>query len=221
MPLPPKRPADLPTLMVASLAPLPPVRPAEFGALPPPKPQPNAGRVDAIAGLIGTFDPTPPRPPKPRPLPAIITQWTAVQASAAAPGVMSYAPDPSPFGRSVVQAKSTAITPPRPPLRTASVKKPDLTPARLDRSNFRTLTASTPVARMTSQSALGGAVAPLRPAARVDARALVFSTDATPARFEAWKGAPATDRFAGSALESPLAQNDRLNDLLPPASIPN
>ena len=219
MPLPPKRPADLPMLM-ASLAPLPPVRPPEFSALPPPpKATAAPARADAIAGLIGSFNPTPQPAPRPRALPAIITQGTSVQASA--PRAMSYAPEQPPFGRSVVQAKSTVIAPPASAAAAAkapAAKKTDLVPARLDRSNFRSLTAPGAIARMPTQNALSSAVAALRPAARVDARALVFSAEAAaPARFEPWKPTATLDRFSGSALETPFASND----LTPPASVPN
>ena len=218
MPLPPRRPADLP-MLVASLMPLPPVRPAELAALPPPPKSSGApAKVDAIAGLIGSFNPSP--APKPRPLPTVITQGTALQASVAgSTGVLAYAADPGPVARSVVMTKSTSIAPsPSTAMQTRSsaAKRVDLVPARLDRSNFRSLTGSGAIARMPSQTVLGSAVAPLRPAARVDAGSLVFSGESGDQnRFEPWKPVQLSARFSGSALQPPP------NDLLPPAPIPD
>lgn len=217
-PLPPRRPDDLPLISstVASIAPLPPVRPVELAALaPPPRPVPGRAappKVDAIAGLIGTFATVP--PPRANELPKVITQGTSLQRPRT-PGVMSYADDTSPLARSVVLTKSTTITPvaAKPAAKPAVAdqgKKTDLVAARLDRSNFRSLTATTEIARVATPTVLGSTVAPLRSAARVDARALVFSTAAElPASFEAKKPQFSSDAFSGSALQAPVASGLR------------
>jgi uncharacterized protein YcbK (DUF882 family) len=199
LPMPPRRPGDLASI-VASLTPLPPVRPIELAALAPPRPAPAAppsARKDAIAGLIGTFDPST-SGAGPGGLPKVITEGTALQASAATPGVMAYAPDPSPVGRSVIMKRSSTVTLPvrttRPP---APAKKTDFVAARLDRSNFQSLTSPTQVSRMETPTTLGSTIAALRPASRVDTQALVFSTaGASPAQFEPYRPLPTTVTFA-------------------------
>ncbi len=217
-PLPPRRPEDLPLISssVASIAPLPPVRPVELAALaPPPRLAPGRAapqKVDAIAGLIGTFATVP--PPRANELPRVITQGTSLQRPKV-PGVMSYADDASPLARSVVLTKSTTITPVAAraaarPAGSEQGKKTDLVAARLDRSNFRSLTAATEIASITTPTVMGSTVAPLRPAARVDARALVFSPAAElPSNFEPKRPQFGSDGFSGSALQAPEANGLR------------
>ena len=219
LPLPPRRPDDLPliTASIPALAPLPPVRPVELASLVTPRASngsASAAKADAIAGLIGTFSTVP--PPRGRDLPKIITQGTSLQQKPSAPGVMSYAPEDSLLARSVIMTKSTSIipTPPttaRPSVRSSGpAKKADLVAARLDRSNFRSLTASVEMARVTTPTVLGSTVAPLRPAGRVDARALVFSSASElPASFEARKPEFDSKSFSGSALQAPAGSDQR------------
>jgi hypothetical protein len=54
----------------------------------------------------------------------------------------------------------------------------DFVPARLDRSNFRALTGSAPVMRMTTQSVLGPAIAAPRAASRADVNLLAAAPSA-------------------------------------------
>jgi hypothetical protein len=77
------------------------------------------------------------------------------------------------------------------PVRRASAQKGDLVPARLDRSNFNTLTSATPAARTATRSVIGAPITGVRSAARAGeasallpperpARLVGFSTSNTP-----------------------------------------
>lgn len=77
------------------------------------------------------------------------------------------------------------------PVRRASAQKGDLVPARLDRSNFNTLTSATPAARTATRSVIGAPITGVRSAARAGeasallpparpARLVGFSTSDTP-----------------------------------------
>ena len=122
------------------------------------------------------------------PLPSVITEGTSQPTRQA--GVLAFAEVPP--TRSVVvpprqQASlapiATVAAAPVAPSRPAAVvrvkpHKPVLVAARIDRSNFRVLTASAPTAHEKTYAALGSgsALAPLRPAARVDAEAVMFGS---------------------------------------------
>ncbi|MCX7899201.1 MAG: hypothetical protein N2444_03815, partial [Methylocystis sp.] len=71
--------------------------------------------------------------------------------------------------------------------------RPGLAPARLDRSNFETLTTETPTSQVAGGSVLGSAITGLRAAARVggDPTSPPASRDA-----EAAHDAPPADKFA-------------------------
>ena len=179
-PLPPRRPSET---VVASLtpmaivAPLPPARPAEFAVasilpatapLPPARePRQTGAEVASLFGGApgGKVAATPGLPP-------VITEGAAPLAA----GVLSYAPHQAPV-RMIKQARTAPVAAQPVGLRAARNRAPAaLTPARLDRSNFLALTAPASMESVTPASVLGSTIAPLRPAARSEARDLMFGT---------------------------------------------
>lgn len=182
-PLPPRRPANL----LALDAPLPPARPIELASLADavavfsaprsvglPAPA-SAVALDvrrsragaAIAGLIDVTGATPltspaeaglrgstsTEPNKPRPEPLLAYAPAASQPNAAPP-----APPASP----------RLPTATRPPTAKPAVLRADILPARLDRSNFRAMTATAPTSRMAAGSVLGSTISAPRSAARAE-----------------------------------------------------
>ena len=182
MPLPPRRPVEL--AFAGPTAPLPPGRPVEFASLAPNKP----GRPGPLVGLVPSSAPS---------LPAVITQGAG---SSKPPAVLAYAAPPAPVP-----------LPPSPPERLAApsarvavplpLPRPNFVAARLDRSNFRSLTGSGVAARMPVRSGLGSAVMALRPAARLKFSLLSDqpSSDATQG-FSAQPSPLTVDRFSGPAV---------------------
>ncbi|MEK8091908.1 DUF882 domain-containing protein [Methylocystis sp. IM3] len=97
------------------------------------------------------------------------------------------------------------------PLRRAAAQKGDLVPARLDRSNFNTLTAATPASRASARSVLGAPITAVRSAARAAEAGSVLLPPARPARLVgfATPDAPPADKFApGAARSHPASQKN-------------
>ena len=209
VPLPPRRPVGL--LTVADV-PLPPARPmTSFLALAAPRPDeappaPVRAKPDAIARLIATT--AAPARAAPVALPGVITQGTSERRAAASPplsGVLAYAPNLP--GATPLQAAMVASGADDTKLGAGTDA---FVPARLDRSNFRTLTAAASTAMTKTHSVLGPAVTGLRQA--IHAVGDVFaSTPSTSyvSHFEAIASAPDTSRFSGSALGSTGTGDER------------
>ncbi len=87
--------------------------------------------------------------------------------------------------------------------RRAGAEKADLVPARLDRSNFNTLTATTSAARASARPVLGAPVTAVRSAARA-AGSSVLLPPARPAHLVGFAPAdtPPTDKFAPRAARA-------------------
>ena len=172
---------------LTAVLPMPPRRPVEVASAGPKTP---TSRVDAAAA--GRDDrAAPPGPvrsaassssPLGRPgLPAAITQGIA--------------PGPVP-GRVLAFAPSTPL--PAVPL---PVTRPAFVAARLDRTNFHSLTGATRTDHLASRVGLGSGVAALRPAAQASAAAL--SSDGVPGArrgFGTRATDLSTDRFSGAAV---------------------
>ncbi|WP_424361419.1 DUF882 domain-containing protein [Methylocystis parvus] len=77
-------------------------------------------------------------------------------------------------------------------------QKAALVPARLDRSNFSTLTAATPAARASARSVLGAPITAVRSAARAGESSVLLppARPASLAGFAAPAAAPSVDKFA-------------------------
>ena len=148
-PMPPRRPTELASDGPA--APLPPGRPTEFAGLAPTNSDRAPGvtapaRRDSIGALIAGAPPS-----RVAGLPAAITAGARPEAL---PQVLAYA----------APIQTAAAVPPPRPLVPMPVARPSFVAARLDRSNFRTLTGSSAAMRAQGRSGLGSAVAALRPA---------------------------------------------------------
>ena len=174
-PMPPRRPTELAS--AGPEMPLPPSRPVELMTHNDRAPTPGAAHRDAIAALttgdIGRAN-----------LPAAITQGLAQPGGIPSPHLLSYA-------ASIPMRASVPVP----------VARPQFVAARLDRSNFRSLTAATPASSNTSRSGLGSSVSALRPAARADLGALTTADSAGSAsRFNSRATDLSTDRFSGAAV---------------------
>jgi uncharacterized protein YcbK (DUF882 family) len=165
LPIPPRRPGELTTASI----PLPPTRPVQLAtviATPVPRAvaayaaSPSLDGSAAIRGLLeatqGARDPQKSAPsalnegaPKSDKPPAQTLALAYAPAGGATPGLRAVA-----LGR--------------PYLSKTAAGHADFVAARLDRSNFRALTGSAPVTRMTTQSVLGPAVAAPRAASRAE-----------------------------------------------------
>jgi uncharacterized protein YcbK (DUF882 family) len=199
-PVPPRRPINL-----ASLAdvPLPPARSnAQMAMALPATPEAPTLRQDSF-GDLATIPPATATPA----LPGIITQGPndgrttqsfTRSGSPSQPQVLAYAPMAQMEGlRSAAHGQR-----PDEPSRLADASSA-VVPARLDRSNFRSLTEATETAEMESQTIFGPTLAGLRRAARVETAALSNTLESGYlARF----GADATDlaanHFAGPSVAS-------------------
>lgn len=214
VPTPPRRPS---ASMIAELGfanvPLPPSRPIEIAALRGAAEAPGAGRVaidrparDLIAAKLATLDSSA--------LPRVITEGASrpAQASLAAPA-LSYAAASAPLP--VPRPREAALA--RPDLPKAPA--PDLIAARIDRANFRTLTAATPSARATTQAAIGPTVAPVRQAARANlgGMALRAGVDVVSTFGDRPTGDLTPSGFTGPAIRA-IPQADNFGAL--PASAP-
>ncbi len=165
-PMPPRRPGEL-TLTAASI-PLPPTRPVQLAkVISAPVPRAVAAYAadpsldgGALRSLIEATQG--PREPQPA-LPTIITEGASKpQAAPSQAMALAYAP----AGGAAPGLRAVALG--RPYLSKEAIGHAAFVAARLDRSNFRALTASKSVARMTTQSVLGPSVAAPRAAARAD-----------------------------------------------------
>ncbi len=183
-PLPPRRPADTVVAALAPaapvLGPLPPARPAALvsdipvaSILPAVAPLPPAreSRPSANAEIASLFGGSPSGKVASTPgLPSVITEGTEPVAA----GLLAYAPHQAPV-RMIKQARTAPVAAQPVGLRAARNRAPaSLTPARLDRSNFLAMTAPASMESAKPGSALGATIAPLRPAARKEARELMF-----------------------------------------------
>jgi uncharacterized protein YcbK (DUF882 family) len=95
------------------------------------------------------------------------------------------------------------------PAQKPAQQRADLVPARLDRSNFNTLTAATPAARASTRSVLGAPITAVRSAARA-AEPSVLLPPARPASLAGFAApsAPPADKFApGGARPKPKSDN--------------
>jgi uncharacterized protein YcbK (DUF882 family) len=180
--------------------PLPPRRPVNLASLGDDVPLPQL-RSDTQTAMIEA--PAAPQAETPAPeLPGIITQGpsdggTAQSLTRSQPQspsqILAYAPLARMEGlRSAAHEKADA--------RRAG---PAILPARLDRSNFRSLTEATETAEMESQTIFGPTLAGLRRAARVEAAALSDTLESGYlARFGADATELAADHFAGPSVAS-------------------
>ncbi len=203
-PAPPKRPIELALVPPADI-PFPPQRPrtetaslaSAVGLRSTVTPDSNTAG-DPIGAMIGSTNPQGRFASLPG-LPAMITRGTADGSTKAAPvpqaaEVLAYAP-----------ASGGAIQPLRPAAQ-ARVQngakslvshKADMVAARIDRSNFRSLTATAANVPAASQAMLGSAIAPLRANAKPDVSwVLSPAVMGSPASFGAKTEPLAADHFA-------------------------
>ncbi len=172
-PAPPRRP----DAVVASLSPL-----AALDAPPPPQrpmvdrtpvasiPASGARPAEDVASLIGG---APGRVLATPGLPAVITEGAGPVGAV----ILAYAPADGPV---------SALRPPRPvPIQAQAAPRAnrgrnvvELSPARLDRSNFLAMISPESIESTPPASALGSTIAPLRAAARREARELMFGLSA-------------------------------------------
>jgi uncharacterized protein YcbK (DUF882 family) len=165
-PMPPRRPGEL-TLTTGSI-PLPPTRPLQLAkVISAPVPRAVAAYAadpaldgSALKSLIEATQGA--REPQPS-LPSIITEGASRPAAAPSQATaLAYAP----AGGAMAGLRAVALG--RPYLSKEAIGHAAFVAARLDRSNFRTLTGSKPVARMTTHSVLGPSAAAPRAAARAE-----------------------------------------------------
>ena len=170
LPAPPRRPTDLPEAeaQVFAALPSPPQRPVEFAALSPKAAaRPLDAKTDEAADAgNGQASPELARvaaadvPVPPPPLPRVITEGgqKAIQTAALAFAAHGAVPEPParPAAREALSspnAGANLASVPLPPVR------PGLVAAKLDRSNFRSLTAPLPAARAQHSASM---VQPMR-----------------------------------------------------------
>jgi uncharacterized protein YcbK (DUF882 family) len=181
VPLPPTRPTVLADL--ASDMPMPPVRPPELTKpIEPPAPTAQQAariaRADGISALLAN--------PRTRvPLPSVITQGAS--RGSTPPTVLAYA------GPTTGAATRLGAAVPMP------VPRPNgLVSARLDRSNFRSMTSVVKAEKVVPRSALGSSVVGIRAAARASVAPLA-AADGVTTRFGSKAYELSTDRFSGTA----------------------
>jgi uncharacterized protein YcbK (DUF882 family) len=221
-PVPPRRPIDL-----ASVAdiPVPPLRRNDqMAMLLPANAQGEMPKEDQIGNLIATgFPARAPASParvadsaarvagsaaRAPDLPGIITEGpkdgrstqSLSRSGAASQGeALAYAPMAQMEGlRSAAHEQQAAAAPSR-----VAEDRPGIVPARLDRSNFRSLTEATETAEMESQTIFGPTLAGLRKAARVETAALSERLESGYlARFGVEATDLAADRFSGPSVAS-------------------
>ena len=183
IPLPPSRPTELAD--AGPDMPMPPVRPSELRTpIEPPAPTAQQAarlnRADGISSLLASR----------ATLPAVITQGTGRGAHAAPPpAVLAYAgsqPEAAPGAGQV----PVPMPVPRPA---------DLVSARLDRSNFRSLTSGAKAEKAVPRSAMGSSVVGIRAAARASSSS--FASSSAPSSFGSHASDLSTDRFSGPAIK--------------------
>ena len=170
----------------AGPVPLPPRRPVELAAVGPAAPVPPS-RPGAIPGHS---DHAPPPvaalvPPSVRAgLPAAIVQGSGPMAP---PRILAFAPPP--------------VATPAPAAVPLPVARPQLVAARLDRSNFRSLTGATLAERLPARIGMGSAVSALRPAAQLATGSIGGDGGSGPRRGFGTRATDLpTDRFSGLAV---------------------
>jgi hypothetical protein len=188
VPLPPRRPVEL--AADGPAAPLPPSRPTEFASLTPQDLAPAAPQQKDPIGALMQQRQIAGRAVN---LPIAITQGPGIGHPPPLPPVLAYAaptPPPSP-----VPVPKIAV-----PLPVA--RPSQFVAARLDRSNFRTLTASGATNHIAVRTAIGSAVSALRPAAQSSLGLLVGQVSAGAAHaFSKSPTALPTDRFSRPAAK--------------------
>ncbi|MEA2857890.1 MAG: hypothetical protein QOH98_2211 [Methylobacteriaceae bacterium] len=195
-PLPPRRSEDFPTAAI----PLPPARPVQLASViaqPVRRPvaayaasAPELDGTAAIRGLIEAAQGS--RQPG---LPNVITEGTSILGKAPQQTALAYAP----AGGATPGLRAVALG--RPYLSKEAIGgRVDFVAARLDRSNFRALTGSSPATRMTTQTVLGPALAAPRAASRAD--------------FDLFAAAPAAGYVTGFGR---IATDLPVNSFAPPA----
>jgi uncharacterized protein YcbK (DUF882 family) len=166
LPMPPRRPGELTTAAI----PLPPTRPVRLATvISAPAPRAVAAyaantSMDAGGAIRGLLEAAQGAREASKPaLPSAITEGTSRLDPAARQTVaLAYAP----AGGAAPGLRAVALG--RPYLSKEAAGHADFVAARLDRSNFRALTGSAPVTRLTTQSMLGPAIAAPRAASRAD-----------------------------------------------------
>ena len=192
-PMPPRRPIELAS--DGPSAPLPPGRPPEFAKLAGLRSDKAPGvtgpaKADGISNLIAAAVPS-----RTAGLPAVIT--AGARSELPPPQVMAFAAAPT----------TAAPLPPavsRPPPRDVPlpVARPNFVAARLDRSNFRTLTGSNATTKSPGRAGIGSAVAALRPAAQSNLGMMAAS--ASPGAGQGFKSRATdlpSDHFIGAAIK--------------------
>ena len=176
LPAPPRRPTDLPAAeaQVFAALPAPPQRPVEFAALSPKaaarpldaKADETADAADvlaspALARIAAADVPVPPPP-----LPRVITEGGQKAIQTAALAFAAHGAVPEPPARPVAKE---ALSSPSPGQNLAAVPLPPVRPglvaAKLDRSNFRSLTAPLPAAKAQHSASV---VQPMRASLKTD-----------------------------------------------------
>ncbi len=204
MPLPPERPTGL----MAADVPLPPERPALALAAAAPAPADDAAKPAPM--VVAEAETAAPE------LPGIITQGPndgrptqelSRRSYGLLPQALAYAPVAQMEGlRSAVRGAQAAASAPKPPARAAVT----IVPARLDGSNFGTLTGSIDVAELASATIFGPTLTGLRSAARVGNSALSGRPSAGYlARFEGSATALSAAHFGGPSVAA-LSQDRHL-----------
>ncbi len=192
VPVPPRRPIDLAALAARAAA------KRQIAMLTPADLRSASRTQDLIADFLSAPSTPPPA------LPGLITQGpndggTAQSFSRSKPPsqheALAYAPTEA--LRSAVHQRAADE-----PSRVAETAA-DFVPARLDRSDFRSLTGSTETAELQSQTIFGPTLAGLRRAARVETAALSGRLeDGYLAQFGIAATDLASDRFAGPSVAS-------------------
>ncbi len=214
LPEPPRRPADL--LALADI-PLPPTRPDNQAAMALPAATPVAAapaKPDAIGKLLAAS------PVKTAELPGLITQGpndgratqgmsrSATASQQSGSEVLAYAPVAQMEGlRSAAHGRTAAEASGH----VAEAKRDAIVPARLDGSNFRSVTAATETAEMESQTIFGPTLTGLRTAARVETAALSDRLESSYlTRFSIAATDLSTDHFSGPSVASIGADKSRM-----------
>ena len=186
VPTPPRRPVEL--AAAGPSAPLPPGRPSDSETSIVSKsdrsPGVSAPKKDAIAALISAAAPI-----RTAGLPAAIVQGPGATKPPDSPQILAFA----------------GFAPPAPPARVyaplPTPRPPQLIAARLDRSNFRSLTGSGMAARVI-HSSLGPTVTALRPAAQARLGAMAGQASPAAQSFRTSATDLSSDHFSGVAVRA-------------------
>jgi hypothetical protein len=191
--MPPRRPAEL---IVADLAdvPIPPVRPSDLALVDEARNVDGAGTT-TVARMM--TEPGPSAAAQSVPLPAVITDGSAKPSKGPA---LAFAEVPD-VPRAAAGLKVNVLS--QHAAKSLARAKPVLVAARVDRANFRALTASVPTAAATVYAPLGcgSAITPLRSAARSTEVSFFDASVMVPMHFAPESRAVVADRFSGSAME--------------------